>query len=384
MYPIKSKTLYSLDSSGNVRIWYMEQQFNEYRMISGIKDGALVYSDWTTVFGKNIGKKNETSDIEQCKKEIEAKYKKKLKEDYFENETDLGKSRFVQPMLAHKLKDYNPSKIGLFSGNWGIQTKLNGSRCIITKDGAWTRKGEKYLTIPHITASLAPFFSAFPDAVLDGELFNESLRQKLNELMSLVRKTKNIGTEELKQSEDIVQYHIYDGYGFGKIPFKEEEAYNNRFNWICAHLSNYLDNDTYIKYVEYEVLFNQTQLDNYYSELINNGHEGIILRNLTGGYEHKRSKNLLKHKPEDDCEVTIIDINEGKGNWAGTGKVLTVTGSHGTYNCTFKGCYEDAVQFLQDKDYWIGRTITIKYNGLTGLGTPNYAQFDYLNCLNHV
>lgn len=383
MYPIKSKTLYSLDSSGNVRIWYMEQKLNEYRMISGIKDGALVYSDWTTVFGKNTGKKNQTSDEEQCKKEIEAKYKKKLKEDYFENESDIGKTRFIQPMLAHKLKDYDPIEIGLFSGCWGIQPKLNGSRCIITKDGAWTRKGEQYLTIPHITNSLAPFFLAFPNAVLDGELFNESLRQKLNELMSLVRKTKNIGQEELKKSKDIVQYHIYDGFGFDGLT--QLDTYLIRYKWIKKNLlENQYANTSFIYEVPFEYLKDKFQLDSYYQDLIDDGHEGVILRNLNGTYEQKRSKNLLKHKPEDDCEVTIIDINEGKGNWAGTGKVLTVTGTHGTYDCTFKGCYEDAVQFLEDKDYWIGKKVTIKYNGVTGKGTPNYAQFDYQNCLNHI
>lgn len=374
---ISHYVLYSLDSSKNVRIWYMETQGNKYRNVSGLQNGAHVYSEWTTVYGKNKGKKNETSDEEQTLKEVEAKYKKKLKEDYFESIDDLGKERFVQPMLAHKLKDYNPEKIKLFSGNWGIQTKLNGGRCIINKDGAWTRKGEKYLTIPHITDSLIPFFTAFPNAILDGELFNFSLRQKLNDMMSLIRKTKNVSSEDFKNSKDIVQFHMYDGYGFQN--YDENHLYKERYNWLVTYFQNSPYKYEYIHEVPYEVLKTQSQLDNKYQDLIDEGHEGIILRKLDGGYEHKRSKNLLKSKPEDDCEVTILDIIEGKGDWTGTGKKLTVTGEHGTYDCTFKGCYEDATQFLEDKDFWIGKVVTIKYFGLTGLGTPNYAQFDYLN-----
>ena len=47
---------------------------------------------------------------------------------------------------------------------------------------------------------------------------------------------------------------------------------------------------------------------------------------------------------------------------------------------TFKGTREEAVQFLKDKKKWVGKTVTFLYNGLTGLGTPNYARVDIRNC----
>ena len=72
------KTLYSKDSTGKIRVWSMVQEGNKYHTISGVKDGQLVVSEYTTVEGKNTGKKNETTAEEQAKTEILAKYKKQL------------------------------------------------------------------------------------------------------------------------------------------------------------------------------------------------------------------------------------------------------------------------------------------------------------------
>ena len=118
-----------------------------------------------------------------------------------------------------------------------------------------------------------------------------------------------------------------------------------------------------------------------YQELVDDGQEGGILRKMSESYEHKRSKNLLKVKPEDDDEAEIVDITEGTGNWSGTGKIITLKWNKKTFDATFKGTHEEGVEFLKNKKKWIGKTVTFLYNGLTGLGTPNYARVDYNNCI---
>jgi hypothetical protein len=42
---------------------------------------------------------------------------------------------------------------------------------------------------------------------------------------------------------------------------------------------------------------------------------------------------------------------------------------------------EDAAFFLTVKDQWIGKLVTIQFNGYTGLGTPQFAQFNYRNSI---
>ncbi len=126
----------------------------------------------------------------------------------------------------------------------------------------------------------------------------------------------------------------------------------------------------------------QEELESFYAELTADGQEGIILRNILGPYEQKRSAHLLKMKPEDDAEAVITDIQPGNGNWAGKAKVISLRMPDGReFNGTFKGTMPDAIEMLENASLWIGKTVTFTYNGLTGLGIPNYAQVNYRNCI---
>tara|TARA_R110000868_G_scaffold32231_1_gene117458 strand:+ start:1213 stop:2352 length:1140 start_codon:yes stop_codon:yes gene_type:complete len=368
--------LFSRDTKGKVRVWWMDQQGERYRTNSGLQDGEIVTSEWTVAEAKNAGKKNETSSISQATKEVEAKYKKQLKSGYFKSIKDIDRKTFVEPMLAKQYKDYKED-IDFSKGQWVLQVKLNGNRCIATKDGLFTRTGETYTSVPHISKSLESFFNSNPDAILDGELYNYDLRQQLNELSKLVRKTVHLTPEDFAQSKKLIQYYIYDGYGFNGMD--ESVSYDKRKKWIDDNLSKC---NECIKVLKYQSIFNKDSFNKFYQTYINDGEEGGILRNALGGYEHKRSKNLLKIKPEDDAEFKIIDIQEGNGNWAGKAKIISVKMSNGeVFDATFKGSMEDAAICLKEKSKWIGKTVTINYFGLTGLGTPNYAQFNYRNCI---
>lgn len=367
-------TLYTRDTLGNVRIWYMEQSENKFRAVSGLQDGEKVTSEWTETFSKNEGKKNATTAEQQATKEIEARYKKQRKTGYFDSIDDIDTNQYVEPMLAKLYKDYF-DKINLEKGEWLLQCKMNGLRCIATKDGLFTRKGERYVSCPHISSALKPFFEKHPEAVLDGELFNNELRQQLNEINKLVRKTVHITAEDLEQSKKLVHYYIYDGYGFG---LDKEHPYHERKQWID---SNVIGKYVHVVKVEDVYIGHQDDLDKHYQALVDEGHEGVILRKKDMPYEHKRTKNLLKVKPEDDDEAVIADIQEGTGNWSGTGKIITLNWNGKIFDATFKGTYEQGVDFWKNKNKWIGRTVTFLYNGLTGKGTPNFARVDINNCL---
>lgn len=366
--------LYSRDSLNRIRIWQMEQNGSRYRTVAGLQDGEKVISDWTVAEPKNTDKKNATSGSEQATKEIEAKYKKQKKTGYFEDIKDVDYMGYVEPMLAKQYKDYS-NKIDLTKKEYILQCKFNGMRCVATKDGLFTRKGEKYLTCPHIEESLQGFFKAYPDAVLDGELFNNDLRQQLNEISKLIRRTVNISKDDLERSKQLVRYHIYDGYNFG---ISKDCCYTERKLWIDT---NVIDHYNYIMQVQDFPISSQEDLMKHYSSFVDDGHEGVMLRYSNMGYENKRSKHLLKVKPEDDSEAKIVDIIEGLGNWSGTGKTITLDWNGKIFDASFKGSYEQAADFLQQKNKWIGKTVTFLYNGLTGKGTPNFARIDINNCL---
>ena len=72
--------VYKIDSTGKVRVYFIEQEDEKYRMVTGVKDGKEVRSKHTTAKAKNVGRSNETTPIEQATAEIQARYTKKLNE----------------------------------------------------------------------------------------------------------------------------------------------------------------------------------------------------------------------------------------------------------------------------------------------------------------
>jgi len=370
------KKLYKKDSTNSIRVWWAEQDDDKFCFFSGLDGGAIVQSKYTKASPKNIGKSNATTSVEQAQLEIEAKYTKKQKTGYTDDirRVSEAKDSFVQPMLAKNYKNYS-HKIDFAKENWIAQCKFNGMRCVAIKNGLFTRKGEEYLSVPHIHNSLRPFFKEYPDAVLDGELFNSELRQQLNEISKLVRKTKHITQEDLDKSKELVRFYIYDGYSFDGHGVKT--PYQKRKYWLDKNVTNLYD---YMARVRDFPIKNQKGLDDVYEAFVEEGHEGIILRNIEKGYENKRSKYLLKIKPEDDSEAIITDVIEGKGNWSGVAKTATLKWGDKIFDATFKGSQKQLKEVLENKGNWLDKEVTFIYNGLTGLKIPNFARIDINNC----
>lgn len=374
-------TLFSRTSTGAIQTWQMIVDGNKYYSITGQQDGKKIENEPTVCEGKNIGKKNETSPSEQAYSEAQAKWDKKSKTGYT---TDVSKidecTSYVEPMLAKSFEDYE-SKLNWKSGVF-VQNKYNGVRCVATLQGddvvLTSRKGELWVAVPHINKDLQKFFGKYPDAILDGELYNYDLRQKLNELTSIVRKNKpkHITAELLKKSEEMVRFYVYDGYGFG---LDEDVAYTIRKNWIDDNLPQY---SKYYRKVHTDKVTSKAELDVIYNKYLADGEEGAIIRIPDSAYENKRSKNLLKYKPEfdDECKVLKILVGDaGKAQYFAAKATIEWNGK--IFDATFMGTEEQREEILKNKKDWEGREgVTFKHNGLTGLGVPNYARIDPSNC----
>lgn len=388
-------TLYSRSSTGAILEWDIEVEGNKYRTITGQQGGAKITSKWTVAKPKNIGQANATTAEDQAYTEAVAKWKKKIKrEGYWEDVKDIDNTpRFIEPMLAHKLRDH-PEKVVL---PCMVDKKYNGGRCVVVADGAFTRKGETYMSIPHIIEAVASLFEKFPDLLLDGEGYNHELRFKLNEIMSILRTTKGkkLTPELFRRSEQIVRLYIYDGYGFDcpkdisvtlpnnvKLTLKEgDEVTADTPNILRREaLKHLIKGIPYLVWVPYTVASTLDEVYRIYGNHVDEGMEGSIIRNYNAPYEHKRSYNLLKVKPTDDSEGIILSINEGTGNTSGLAATATLKWNGMQFEATFKGSIETRQQILREADKWVGQEVTFLYNGLTGLGTPNYARIDPDNC----
>lgn len=370
---MKLPTLYKRAVTGALLEWTIEIDGNRHRTLSGQVGGAITPTEWTTCKAKNTGRANATTDEEQALKDARSKWTKKQdREQFVEDKSKVDQKKFVQPMLAQNYSDRvnTPAfQQALKTGNVSVNLKLNGARCVASKDGLFSRKGSEWKSCPHIQTALQPLFQEFPDLVLDGELFNDSLRQDLGSIISLVSK-KKLTDNDLKKSADVVEYHVYD------IVDTNENYYirHERLRGLIQRLSH-----PQIKFVERFQVKTTEEIDDFLSQYEQAGHEGLIVR-VNEVYENKRSKNLLKHKSFTDDEFLIVGVEEGFGNLSGKVGAFILEDTRGVrFNSSPTGSHEYWEELWTNRDKLIGKYATVKYKELSpvterGGGVPSFGK----------
>ena len=276
----------------------------------------------------------------------------------------------IKPMLAHM---YNPDK-AIFPCY--IQPKLDGVRCIITRQGAFSRTGKEFKNIEHIKAHLEiNFFDRFPDVILDGELYNHDLRNDFEKIISLVRKTKPTDDDRLEASR-LTQFHCYDiiptiercGDGMPRCTYEFRKGF---LHWElpqsdCVHFINtaYARNENMAK------LFHKKNLKA--------GYEGSMYRSIDGYYKGTRSWDLMKFKDFEDAEAIIVGYEEGKGKREGTlGKFMMQDDEGIQFGCPpGKGYnYTDMAVMLAEVHKYMGQRATFTYFGRTKANSYRHPLF---------
>ena len=365
---MKFKTLYARTSTGAIQEWTILAEDNYYYTIYGQKDGQLVTTLPSYCEGKNIGKKNETSPQAQAIKEAKAIYKKKIKEGYKENVEDIDEETFFQPMLAKKFVDYQDKVVYPVI----VDNKLNGIRIILKKDGAFSRTGEEFHCLDHIKEELAPLFERYPSLILDGELYNESLKNELNAIASLVsvnRKELDVTEEDRENAKRLVQFHVYDGYNFYDIDL------NYRVLRETDHVFRRIGIRTMFESISLKYTFAHpyAMVDSFEEiaammEVVKQEkREGLVIKNPNAPYENKRSKHMLKLKVFMDEEFEVVGFLEGTGNWAGKVKKVVcklnkvATNGKTTFESNIRGSMPQLEELWNTRDQHIGKKVTVDF-----------------------
>ena len=99
-----------------------------------------------------------------------------------------------------------------------------------------------------------------------------------------------------------------------------------------------------------------------FEQLLGEGQEGIILKDLNAHWEDKRAKHQIKFKGELECDLVCVDWVEGTGKNAGRLGALVLESSDGAIKVNVGTGFTD-----HDRDVItnkvIGKVIAIKYNG---------------------
>ena len=354
------QTLYKRNVNGSIQEWTIEVQDDKYRTVSGKKGGKLVISKWTQAAPKNLGRSNQTTPEQQALLEAKAKWVKKTESHYTTKLEEVDQKTHFKVMLAKTYSSWENIQEPIYS-----QPKLDGVRMVASVEGVVAgRSGKPLHTVPRIQEELREFLKPHPTLTLDGELYNHDLKDDFQSLISMIKKEKP-GLEDLSKSNKYLHYFVYDIH----CSERPEMDFENR-----KKLLEGLDllNLTNIFVVPTTLVTSESHMDLLYNNYLTVGYEGQMLRSGKAIYEQKRSKHLLKRKKFMDSEYEIVDILPGVGQWGGLGKRVKLKGDGVEFHSGIRGTREYCRELLDNKEKYIGKQVTVRYQGKSNEGIPRF------------
>lgn len=365
MPTIALATLYKMDSKGKIREWSIRTDVTHsgipyYEQTHGLRGGKLQETKTMIRQGKNVGRANETTPLEQCNLEAQSLWSKQRDRKGYTETIPTEKPKL--PMLA---KSYQKDGKKIV---WpaAAQPKLDGIRCMASifngKVTLKSRTGKELHAVDHIKHAILEAIPNLPTDnqvqpwVLDGELYNHDYSEDFQRLVSAIKRDKPTNESQY------IQYHVYDY-------FCESD-----FEIRCRFLADMFDpHDSVVLVPTYEVA-NFEEFMEMYGEFMKEGYEGGMLRNLKGPYEeNRRSPNLQKYKQFFDGEFEIVSATENKGKQAGQCTFNCVTKDGAPFSVKPKGSDAKRRQYWRD---WLdgsitkGDVLTVRYFEMTNSDPP--------------
>lgn len=394
--------LYKRDKKGKLMEWNIWHDNVSYTTSSGYVGGAITETLPTFVKQKNVGKANETSLEQQVLNEVASKIQYQIDHGY-SYEIPSEEKRF-EVSLADKYSDRQEK--GKLDFPYICEPKLDGLRCYIKMvDGEirmFSRGHKEFVSCPHIAKNefVKKFFETYPDAILDGELYNHDLKDDFNKIVSLVKKTKP-KPEDLKESAKLVQYHCFDSYypSEPQLIYTERKervsrmwhAFDNSYRFdakmegreyrFVVQLvgSSYFMSPFTVDYEDYFCEHSEAEVEEMISWFVERGYEGIMLKKDVP-YFFGRSFEMLKYKKFKDAEYKIVDFEEGKGNLKGiAAAVICETDNGEQFKAGVTGTQDYARNLYENRNEYVGKLATIKYQELTPMkdgkgGVPRFGK----------
>ncbi len=362
-----SPELKSKAKTGKTKYWVCEVTEEDEKYFTRSKywqEGSKVqYSEPYESYPKNVGKSNETTSKEQAIKEFDSIILKYRDKGY--SETGITANPKPLPMLAAKYNDvytvkYDPkTKKNIKKITKGkkhklifpcyAQPKLDGRRaCYDTSYKFWSRTGKSMLeeTTQHM------FFNS-EEYIFDGEIMIKNGAFETS--MSASNRYQPGLTDKLK-------FFVFD-------VIDEELGFEDRYKIIKTF--------KFPKTVEVVPVYkcnSEADIEKYLDKFIDQGYEGIILRNKDGKYlVNHRSEDLQKYKRFIDEEFEIVDVIPAgeSGSHKTFGKFICKLGDE-TFDVTPQGSDEIKKEYLKNKKNYIGKLLTVKFQDYTEYAVPRF------------
>ena len=302
------------DKTGNER-------FTDIR-VEDLGDGTADIVKTTGVVG--------SENVSVSRTNVKTGYEKALKRAQTMWNNEKTKCTQILPMLANKWEDRQK----YISEPFYVQPKLDGVRLIVSNSGCFSRTGKPVEGVEHLARGLKD------GEYLDGECYAPN--KSFEEITSM-----------FKMNPKDLEFHVFDYFDVNR----PDLTFDERRERITV--------DTFM-------VNKKSEVQGYHDLFVNQGHEGIMIRDASSTYEiGKRSNYLLKYKAFQTDEYEIVDVKEGTGREKGTAIWVCKVGDQ-HFSVRPEGTLETRKGYLKEKDKYIGKQLTVRYQNLTALGIPRF------------
>lgn len=280
------------------------------------------------------------------------------------------KPEYSVPVFECQLSHDSASHEAKLTGKKIVERKLDGVRCLTVIDHEqrtvtqYTRNGKVLENFTHITDYLAGFIDEFGRSfVLDGEIMSSSFQ----DLMKQVHRKDNVNASDaVLNLFDIVPL----------VEFKQGISVmgqRRRSNFLKGFEKIFTDSGfiTIVPQREFDldVFTDEIEFRDYMKAMVEQGYEGIMIKDPDAKYECKRSTNWLKMKPFIEVSLEITAVEEGTGRNQGrlgavvcegvddSRKIVVNVGSGFTDS--------DRSDYWQSRDSLIGQIVEVRADAIT-------------------
>jgi len=304
-------------------------------MVIEVKDNTIFTEWWTskddedgkkqntkeTIFGKNKGRSNATTDNEQALLEFNRKVRKKKEEGYVENKEDaaVGEEAVVNSILTQAFAPSKPiSKLkendDPYDGSWLAERKHDGACILLHNTGTekigYTRRIKPITEILNVLPKIRDSLDCLPEeSIIIGELI--AINPKGSEDPKVL---KAFTTETTTRIKALTKYNslIKEGYTFDYNVF--DLIFWNGMDVTALPFSERL---------ELTHLFGKREVniftENMAIQAKNKGWEGFILRKsddvitfTMNGKPKRKGSYKFKFIETTDCIITKVSPGSGK------------------------------------------------------------------------
>ena len=371
-----------------------------------------------TVFGEDGGKfqthttnvsagKGKRSSLEQAILLARSKWNEKTQRDTYQEIIPLSLpqntivippfQRGIRPMLANT---FVPTTLSTSSRAYTmpfplfVQRKYDGIRCVCHIDGSnntvklESRKGVQFQLFDTLQTQILHHLyhddQENKQIYFDGELYTNQLT--FETISGLCRLTKAKATPADIANIQKIAYHIYDLYDPSRpnLTYEQRKEILMQFSGAASYVSASTLSDsgkqrtssTRFPLIHIVPTLQARTLDeikSFHDQFVQEGFEGIMLRDPSGPYEpNKRSKYLQKYKEFMEEEFRIVGYHDGAGIDSGLVIWECETSSGNRFSAKPRGTHEYRRDLYLHAEEYIGQMLTVIFQEYSAEGTPRF------------